>query len=89
MAQISSQMVSELCGLQAPASNNSYSDVVEVTNFKYNQSLQDGAHGSQPVASRPLAGRRSKKVAYCVFYGRSTGVFTEWFVNLSFLCISF
>src|SRR5271156_2970219 len=83
------QTVNELCSLQAPASNNLYADVPDVSDFEDHQSVQDGTDSSQPFASQPHAGRKSKNVAYSVFYGRSTGVFTEWFVDPSFLCISF
>jgi len=88
MAQMA-QMVSDLCSLQAPASNNLYVDAADASDFEDDQSVQDGTDSSPPFASQPHAGRKPKNVAYSVFHGRSTGVFTEWFVNPSLVCISF
>lgn len=54
------------------------------------QSLQGGAHGSHSHSAHGShSRRRSNKVAYVVFTGRITGVFTEWFVTASFLYICF
>ena len=47
----------------------------------------DGEQSHQGGTPRSRSLVATRKVAYVVFNGRITGVFTEWFVNFFFLLI--